>query len=186
MARRELDKSKLPLASEQGSTLFASNRVIGLRYKEQGFSAIRPYRNGWLTLRVLLLACCCSELNSNPSLRRVVLLRGLTGRQLLDVAQGKVVLLTAAWLPSDKVHISLQYQPFRHDYPASLAPAQQPQTPLRWFCVLPTRASAKCLKPRASSPYFTPLTFPIAEGLDYQVKIPQTTLYYREAKAVSS
>jgi hypothetical protein len=96
------------------------------------------------------------------------------------------MLLMAAKLPSDKTHISLQYQPFSSDYPATPPPTQQHQNPLYGSYELPTWANAKCLRPRANSPYFIPLTFLIAEGLGYQVKIPQTALYYREAKAVSS
>jgi hypothetical protein len=186
MARKELDKSQLPLASEQGRTLFASNRVIGLLDKEQRFDPMRPCRNGWLALRLLILPCCCSGLSFNSSLSRVVLPGRLNGRHVLVIVQKKVVLLTAAMLPSDKTPISLQYQPFSSDYPATLPPTHQHQNPLCCSRMLPTWASTKCLRPRANSPYFIPLTFLIAEGLGYQVKIPQMALYCREARAVSS
>src|SRR4051812_40956257 len=92
-------------ASEQGRTLFARREFIGRRDKEyQAFDPRKSWRNGWLALRELILPCCWCELSSNTSLRGVVLLSGLTGWGLLHSTQGKIVLLTAAWLPSDKTH----------------------------------------------------------------------------------
>jgi hypothetical protein len=114
------------------------------------------------------------------SLSQVVLLCALSK----ECAQGKVVLLTAAWLPSDKVRIPLQYRSFTDDSPATPPSAQQHLNPLGCSCVLLIWASTKCLRPRTILACFIPLTFLIPEASGYQAKIPQTALcHHREASS---
>ena len=142
-----------------------------------------------LTLRLWILQCCCFGPSSNLSLSRIELLGALTGGRLLDITQGKVVLLTAAKLPSDKTPTPAHHAAFlsvRPTIPLRHSPAQQHQNPLCCSCVLPTLASRECLESCVSSPCFNPLTFLIAEGPGYQVKIPQTVLCIQKEKAVSS
>lgn len=187
---QQLESLKSLSVSEQGKALFASNELIGRRSrKHRTCDLTKRCLNGWLTLRLLILECCCCEPSTNSSLSRIVLLSEFNRRWLLSITQGKIVLLTVAKLPSDKTPAPSPHAAFLSIH--SLIelhhlPAQQHQNPLCCSCALPTWASAKCLRPRASSPYFIPLTFLIAEGLGYQVNFPQIALDCREAKAVPS
>jgi hypothetical protein len=90
-----------PTSSEQGKTLFASGEFIGRRSrKHRAGDMTKCCHYCWFALRILLLTCCRAEPNSNTSWRKVVVLR----RRPLNTTQGKVVLRTAARLPSDKTH----------------------------------------------------------------------------------
>jgi hypothetical protein len=184
-------------ASEQGKPLFARREFIGRRFRDEIESAWEHVRGEVeevtathgscicacrCSLRVSILRCCAVDVDARRLLTKIVLLQS----GCFDTPQGKIVLRTLAKLTSDKTHIPLQYQPFPSDYLVTLPPAQQHQNPLCCSYVLPTRASAKCLRPQDSFPYFIPLTFLIAEGLGYQVKIPQAALYHEGIKVVPS
>lgn len=177
-------------ASEPGSAGLASSWVIRplIDYEHLSSKSTSALSACSLTLRLLILQCCCSGPSSNLSLSSIELLGALTGERLLGITQGNVVLLTAAKLPSDKTLTPAHHAAIlsiRPAIPLRHSPAQQHQNPLCRSCVLPTLARRECLGSRVSSPCFNPLTFLIAEGPSYQVKIPQTVLCIRKAKAVS-
>lgn len=188
---RRLQGHNFVKASEPGTAGLASNQVIRplIDYEHLSSKSTSALPACSLTLRLLILQCCCSGLSSNLSLSRSVLLGALNGGRLLGITLGKVVLLTAAKLPSDKTLTPAHHAAFfsiRPAIPLRHSLAQQHQNPLCCSCVLLTLASRECLESRVSSPCCNPLTFLIAEGPSYQVKIPQTVLCIQKEKAVSS
>jgi hypothetical protein len=176
-------------ASEQGFTLFANGEFIGRREKEsQAFDLRKLCWNGWLTLRDLGLKCCFGRPGFDSSLSKIVLPDSPNGRHLLAFSLGKVVLLTAAWLPSDKTPAPSSHAAFLSISPViplRYLSSQQQQNPLRRSCVFQPLPIAKCHRHSTSASHLNRSTFLIAEGSGYQVKIPQTAFCRRVFKAVS-
>ncbi len=176
-------------ASEPGTTGLTSSEIIGLLEDRRPTSWVTSSSlTCCLTLRVLILQCCWRRLSSTSTLSRNVLLCEFDGK-LLNIAQRKVGLLTAAWLPSDKTPAPATYTPFLCPRPITPLPnlsPQQPQNPLRWSCAPSPRPITKRLRRLTYLPFSNLLPVLIPEGLGYQDKNPRTTHHSREEMVVAS
>lgn len=202
--RDESSNDKLPLASEQGSTLFVSSGVIRHATREGGGTPDAwPLCECRCSLRVWEIGCCCPQLRARCSSMNVVLTRAGTSPHFLEYTLGRIMLVMSDALVSDNRHAlhpssfhhliqrailrhSLLTRPVRQQPPKHFEiSTRQSQNPFPLFRPHDSLATFKHPIPTAAPPLGNIPPFSIPEGRFQQHHNPQKKTEGKRSKGAA-